>query len=138
MTSAKEKRATQPAEAGHWGENVRSDLHVRVEPRASGGLEIALESRVKPYYGNAILTQTRQVLETLAVKHAMISVHRWLEREQSRARIVMGTNTFGLAPNVVPLKPSPVTPMIVIVWPLTIIVLSRTAGLAPRRVCQYS
>jgi citrate lyase subunit beta / citryl-CoA lyase len=75
MSSAKEKRATQPAEAGHWGENVRSDLHVRVEPRASGGLEIALESRVKPYYGNAILTQTRQVLETLAVKHAMISVH---------------------------------------------------------------
>jgi citrate lyase subunit beta / citryl-CoA lyase len=75
MSSAKEKRATQPAEAGHWGENVRSDLHVRVEPRASGGLEIALESRVKPYYGNAILTQTRQVLETLGVKHAMVSVH---------------------------------------------------------------
>src|SRR6201987_293744 len=75
MSSAKEKRATQPADAGHWGENVRADLHVRVEPRASGGLEIALESRVKPYYGNAILTQTRQVLEKLAEKHAMISVH---------------------------------------------------------------
>lgn len=75
MSSSKEKRATQPGEAGHWGENVRSDLHVRVEPRASGGLEIALESRVKPYYGNSMLAQTRQVLETLGVKHALVSVH---------------------------------------------------------------
>ena len=75
MSSSKEKRATQPAEAGHGGENIRSDLHVRVEPRASGGLEIALESRVKPYYGNSILAQTRQVLEALGVKHALVSVH---------------------------------------------------------------
>jgi citrate lyase subunit beta / citryl-CoA lyase len=75
MTSPKEKKATQAAEAGHWGKDVRSDLHVSVEPRQSGGLEITLESRVAPYYGDAIRTQTRQVLETLGVKHAQVSVH---------------------------------------------------------------
>jgi citrate lyase subunit beta / citryl-CoA lyase len=75
MSESREKRATQAAVAGRCGENVRSDLEVRVEPRPSGGLEIALESRVKPYYGNSILVQTRQVLETLSVKHAQVSIH---------------------------------------------------------------
>ena len=37
---------TRPAEAGHYGKDIRSDLHVAIEPRASGGLEIGLESRV--------------------------------------------------------------------------------------------
>ena len=75
MSGSKEKTATQAAEAGHWGENVRSDLHVRVEPQASGGLEIGLESRVKAYYGASIFAQARQVLETLGVKHALVSIH---------------------------------------------------------------
>ena len=64
-----------PAEAGHWGKDVRSDLHVSFEPRDSGGLEIALESRVELYYGTSIVSQTRQVLETLGVRHARISIH---------------------------------------------------------------
>jgi citrate lyase subunit beta / citryl-CoA lyase len=63
------------AEAGHWGKDVRSDLHVSVEPRDSGGLEITLESRVGMYYGSSILSQTRQVLESLGVRHARISIH---------------------------------------------------------------
>ncbi len=44
------------AEAGHWGKDVRSDLHVAIEPRDSGGLDISLESRVAPYYGDAIVS----------------------------------------------------------------------------------
>jgi citrate lyase subunit beta/citryl-CoA lyase len=64
-----------PAEAGHSGKDVRSDLHVAVEPRDGGGLEINLESRVAPYYGSSILAQTRQVLESLGVKHARVAVH---------------------------------------------------------------
>ena len=64
-----------PAEAGHYGRDVRSDLHVAIEPRDSGGLEITLESRVGLYYGSSILSQTRQVLETLGVRHARISIH---------------------------------------------------------------
>ena len=55
------------AEAGHWGKEVRSDLHVAIEPSDSGGIEFGLESRVAPYYGEAILAQARQVLEALGV-----------------------------------------------------------------------
>ena len=63
------------AEAGHWGKDVRSDLHVAIEPRDGGGLQISLESRVAPYYGSSILAQTRQVLESLGVKHALVTIH---------------------------------------------------------------
>jgi citrate lyase subunit beta / citryl-CoA lyase len=66
---------TRAAEAGHWGPDVRSDLHVAIEPRDSGGIELGLESRVTPYYGEAILTQARQVLETLGVKNTKVSIH---------------------------------------------------------------
>ncbi len=34
-----------------------------------------MESRVAPYYGSSILTQARQVLETLGVKHARVAIH---------------------------------------------------------------
>lgn len=64
-----------PAEAGHYGKDVRSDLHVAVEPRDGGGLKIDLESRVRLYYGKSILAQAREVLESLGVKHARISIH---------------------------------------------------------------
>ena len=70
--SADQKKS---AEAGHWGKDVRSDLHVAVEPRDSGGIELGLESRVAPYYGDAILAQARQVLEMLNVKNARVSIH---------------------------------------------------------------
>jgi citrate lyase subunit beta/citryl-CoA lyase len=63
------------AEAGHWGKEVRSDLHVAIELRDSGGIELGLESRVAPYYGEAILTQARGVLETLGVKNAKVYIH---------------------------------------------------------------
>ncbi len=75
MSGAKEKRTARAAEAGHWGKDVRSDLHVSLEPSDSGGLEITLESRVSAYYGTSILAQTRQVLETLGVKHARVAIH---------------------------------------------------------------
>ena len=67
--------AAHPAEAGHWGREIRSDLHVSMEPRDSGGLEVGLESRVAPYYGDAILAQTRQVMETLGIKNARVAIH---------------------------------------------------------------
>jgi citrate lyase subunit beta/citryl-CoA lyase len=66
---------TRPAEAGHRGKEIRSDLHVAIEPRDSGGLEVGLESRVAPYYGEAILAQSRQVLETLGVRNAKVAIH---------------------------------------------------------------
>jgi citrate lyase subunit beta/citryl-CoA lyase len=75
MSSESTSTSAHAAEAGHYGKDVRSDLHVAIEPRDSGGLEITLESRVGLYYGSSILSQTRQVLESLGVKHARISIH---------------------------------------------------------------
>jgi citrate lyase subunit beta / citryl-CoA lyase len=75
MSTTNAPTSAHPAEAGHHGKDVRSDLHVSIEPRDSGGLEITLESRVGLYYGNSILSQTRQVLESLGVKHARIAIH---------------------------------------------------------------
>jgi len=73
--SNKNTTIAHPAEAGNHGKDVRSDLHVAIEPRDSGGLEITLESRVGLYYGSSILSQTRQTLESFGVKHARISIH---------------------------------------------------------------
>ena len=75
MSASTETRSVRPAEAGHWGKEIRSDLHVSLEPRDRGGLEITLESRVAAYYGEAILAQTRTLLEALDVKHAVVSLH---------------------------------------------------------------
>ena len=63
------------AEAGHWGTEVRSDLHVAFEPRDIGGIDILLESRVTPYYGQAIRDQARAVLAELGVHHASVAIH---------------------------------------------------------------
>jgi len=92
------------AEAGHYGKEVRSDLHVSVEPRDGGGLELNLESRVQLYYGEAILAQTRQVLASLGVKHAKIAIHdegalpfviaARLEAAAKRAALAAGKNAL--------------------------------------------
>jgi len=75
MKSSAETKAARSAEAGHWGKDIRSDLHVALEPRDSGGLEIKLESRVAAYYGDSIVAQTKQVLEALGLKHARAVIH---------------------------------------------------------------
>jgi len=75
MSSSNAITDVSVAEAGRWGKDVRSDLHVGIEPRERGGLEIALESRVGPYYGDSILRQARAVLENLGVKHARVAIH---------------------------------------------------------------
>jgi citrate lyase subunit beta / citryl-CoA lyase len=75
MAVLKDANTPPIAEAGHWGEDVRSDLHVELEPRSAGGSEIELESRVAPYYGKAIRAQARDVLEALGVEHARVAIH---------------------------------------------------------------
>src|SRR2546427_11505455 len=75
MKSSAETKVARSAEAGNWGKDIRSDLHIALEPRDSGGLEITLESRVAPYYGDSIVAQTKQVLESLGVKHARAAIH---------------------------------------------------------------
>ena len=72
MTVATE---TRTGEAGHSGPEIRSDLHVSIEPRERGGIAVELESRVKPYYGESIRRQAEEVLEALGVRHAQVSIH---------------------------------------------------------------
>ncbi len=72
MNVAEEVRV---GEAGHWGAEIRSDLHVRVEPREQGGIGIELASRVEPYYGESIRRQAEEVLESLGVRHAEVQIH---------------------------------------------------------------
>ena len=73
MTNSAEKTAGM-GEAGHCGRDVRSDLHVAIESRDSGGLEITMQSRVAPYYGDSIAAQARQVLEVLGIRHARVEL----------------------------------------------------------------
>jgi citrate lyase subunit beta/citryl-CoA lyase len=61
------------AEAGRLGDDVRSDLHVRLEP-AAGGIELELESRVAPYYGAALEAQIRDSLAALGISAARVIV----------------------------------------------------------------
>ena len=75
MSGAEETSSSRITEAGHWGKEIRSDVHVIFEPRDSGGIEISLESRVAAYYGSAILSQAREVLDELGVKHARVAIH---------------------------------------------------------------
>ena len=51
MPAAVEDRQLKRGEAGRAGSDVRSDLHVSVEERVSGDIEIELRSRVALYYG---------------------------------------------------------------------------------------
>ena len=41
-------------EAGRKGEDIRSDLHVTVELRDSGGLQLEVISKVASFYGESI------------------------------------------------------------------------------------
>ena len=75
MSGVVEASSSHVTEAGHWGEQVRSDAHVAFEACDAGGIEISLDSRVAAYYGNAILEQTREVLGELGVKNARITIH---------------------------------------------------------------
>jgi citrate lyase subunit beta / citryl-CoA lyase len=70
-----EAQSKRVGEAGHWGKDVRSDVHVWIEPRERGGIDIVLESRVKAYYGDSIRSQTESVLGSLGVPSAQVLIH---------------------------------------------------------------
>jgi citrate lyase subunit beta/citryl-CoA lyase len=75
MSVGIETQAKRAGEAGHCGPEIRSDVHVLIEPRDHGGITIELESRVKPYYGDSIRRQAGEVLEALGVRHAQVAIH---------------------------------------------------------------
>jgi citrate lyase subunit beta/citryl-CoA lyase len=73
MAAAKRNRRGYGT-AGRRGDRVRSDLWVAVELRESGGVEVNLESRVEPYYGEAIREQVGSVLHALGVENARVEI----------------------------------------------------------------
>lgn len=75
MSDSVAASSSRSTEAGHWGKEVRSDVHVAFEPQGRGGVEISLDSRVAAYYGNSILEQAREVLEELGVRDARVTIH---------------------------------------------------------------
>ena len=59
-------------QAGNDG--TRSDLLVRVVPADSGGLDLQLDSKVEPYYGDSIRAQVTGTLKAVGVTHAVVEV----------------------------------------------------------------
>jgi citrate lyase subunit beta/citryl-CoA lyase len=74
MASGETTAARPCGAAGRRGDSIRSDLWVEVEVWERGGIEIDLESRVAPYYGDSIRKQVRSVLQSLGVAHGRVRV----------------------------------------------------------------
>ena len=76
MTTTKQPAGTGPTRgtAGRQGDQVRSDLWVAIEPRTAGGIALELESKVAPYYGEALGTQVETLLGRLGVTDARVEV----------------------------------------------------------------
>ncbi len=62
------------ASAGKRGDNVRSDCHVSFESRESGGLEVALKSKVESMYGDSIRNLCREIVTGLGLKDAGLEI----------------------------------------------------------------
>ena len=61
--------------AGQAGnDTTRSDLLVRIVPADSGGLDLHLESKVEPYYGDSIREQVTATMKAAGVAHARVEV----------------------------------------------------------------
>ncbi|MEJ2421413.1 MAG: citrate lyase acyl carrier protein [Acidobacteriota bacterium] len=60
--------------AGRWGEKVRSDCRVEVEPRAKGGVDLEVHSKVERLYGESIRKTCLGVLKSLGVKNARVKI----------------------------------------------------------------
>jgi Citrate lyase beta subunit len=74
MTQIETPPSTAIGESGRRGDDVRSDLFVHLEPRAEGGIEIELQSKVGALYSDSIRAQARDVLGALGVVHACVTI----------------------------------------------------------------
>jgi citrate lyase subunit beta/citryl-CoA lyase len=62
------------ASAGNRGEKIRSDCHVSIEIRNSGGIVINLVSKVERMFGRQIREQVDQVLHELQIPNALVDI----------------------------------------------------------------
>ena len=61
-------------QAGRRGDKVRSDCWISVELKDSGGVSVAVKSRVQSMYGASIKKSVERGLEVLGVEHAAVEV----------------------------------------------------------------
>ncbi len=64
----------QTAITGNKGDRIRSDCQVKLQLRDKGGIKITLESKVERMFGEQIRQQTREVLESLGVRDALLEI----------------------------------------------------------------
>lgn len=60
--------------AGNLGEQVRSDCHVSLELRKTGGIQVSLRSKVEAMYGSQIKQQINSLLDEMGVEHARVEM----------------------------------------------------------------
>jgi citrate lyase subunit gamma (acyl carrier protein) len=64
-------KITHPAFAGTL---ESSDLQVRIEPNANGGIGLSLDSSVEQQFGQAIRQTVLQTLEMMSVRDAILTI----------------------------------------------------------------
>jgi citrate lyase subunit beta/citryl-CoA lyase len=60
--------------AGNKGKGVRSDCHVTLELTATGGRDIAVESKVQVMYGRDILRQANEMLDFFGIENVKLLI----------------------------------------------------------------
>ncbi|MBN2466034.1 citrate lyase ACP, partial [candidate division WOR-3 bacterium] len=97
------------ASAEHRGPDIRSDLWVELEPRTSGGIELAIKSKVDFLYGEANRKLVLDTLKTLGVGHARVSIEDTGALPfVIMARLEAAVRKMGTAPSgAVPILPPP-------------------------------
>ena len=80
------KKPVQRGEAGRRGDDVRSDLHVSVEIRSSGGVQVDMASKVAAFYGKSIEDAATAVLSELKIKHAVVEIDDRVAIDLGRSR----------------------------------------------------
>ncbi|MDP2958961.1 MAG: aldolase/citrate lyase family protein [Longimicrobiales bacterium] len=68
------KAVVSTGAAGPTGTDVRSDGHVTVTMKSSGGVRLTMQSKVGALYGDAIRKTAKEVLSALGVKHARVEI----------------------------------------------------------------
>lgn len=97
----------QIATAGNRGMRVRSDCHVTLEIKESGGVALQLNSKVERMYGNQIRQLVFEVLEALNVQHASMQLE-----DSGALPFVIGARIEAAVKQILPSSGSWLPPMI--------------------------
>lgn len=71
---APETMRKHKAEAGRRGDDVRSDVHVSIEPARSGGVDLRVRSKVASGYGTSIRKAAEAIVMAYGVRRARVTI----------------------------------------------------------------